>query len=109
MIISDALPNVTLLQSPEHSLLHSGDSVSFSCNVDISSGWEFLWYKNGAQINKGNQHNISSAQVKDEGSYACRAERESFLLGKSEDMKIEVKGALFDTLLHPLVLEVCSH
>uniref|UniRef100_A0A3B3C9E7 Ig-like domain-containing protein n=1 Tax=Oryzias melastigma TaxID=30732 RepID=A0A3B3C9E7_ORYME len=89
--VYDALPNVTLLQSPEHSLLHSGDSVSFSCNVDISSGWEFLWYKNGAQINKGNQHNISSAQVKDEGSYACRAERESFLLGKSEDMKIKVK------------------
>ncbi|RVE70613.1 hypothetical protein OJAV_G00065970 [Oryzias javanicus] len=89
--VYDVLPSVTLLQSPQHSVLHSGDSVSFSCNVNISSGWEFLWYKDGAQIKKDNQHNISSAQVKDTGFYTCRAERESFSLEKSQNMHIEVK------------------
>uniref|UniRef100_A0A3P9LUS1 Ig-like domain-containing protein n=1 Tax=Oryzias latipes TaxID=8090 RepID=A0A3P9LUS1_ORYLA len=91
LMVYDAPPNVTLLQSPEHSLMHTGDSVSFRCDVNISSGWKFLWFKDGDKFEKDDHHNISSAQVKDTGIYTCQAERDSFRLQKSQNMQIEVK------------------
>lgn len=87
--------------------MHTGDSVSFRCNVNISSGWKFLWFKDGDKFEKDDHHNISSAQVKDTGIYTCQAERDSFRLQKSQNMQIEVKGAVFHYPLHPLLLEVC--
>uniref|UniRef100_A0A3P9ILQ2 Ig-like domain-containing protein n=1 Tax=Oryzias latipes TaxID=8090 RepID=A0A3P9ILQ2_ORYLA len=91
LMVYDAPPNVILLQSPEYSLMHTGDSVSFRCDVNISSGWKFLWFKDGDKFEKDDHHNISSAQVKDTGIYTCQAERDSFRLEKSQNMHIEVK------------------
>nr|XP_020471862.1 titin-like isoform X5 [Monopterus albus] len=74
--VYDAEPTVTLIQTPEHRLMHTGDSVSFSCHINVSSGWEYLWYKNGTRLPvSGSNHTISPVKTADTGSYTCSGKR----------------------------------
>ncbi|XP_042083135.1 hemicentin-1 isoform X3 [Haplochromis burtoni] len=70
-------PTVTLEQNPAHNLMHSEDSVSFNCHVNVSSGWTNLWYKDGKELGKvsGNNYNITSVTTKDSGLYKCKVKR----------------------------------
>ncbi|XP_026009156.1 hemicentin-1 [Astatotilapia calliptera] len=69
-------PTVTLEQNPAHNLMHSEDSVSFNCHVNVSSGWMYLWYKDGSKLDLfGSKHNITSVATKDSGSYNCKVKR----------------------------------
>ncbi|XP_063049231.1 basement membrane-specific heparan sulfate proteoglycan core protein-like [Engraulis encrasicolus] len=60
--------------------LFTGDSVTLTCELDITSGLLFYWYKDTqtstlvAQTD-GNSYSISFAKVSDGGQYWCRAGR----------------------------------
>nr|XP_019951972.1 PREDICTED: immunoglobulin superfamily member 1-like [Paralichthys olivaceus] len=69
-------PKVTLMQEPEYEVMHTGDSVSFSCHINVSSGWKYLWYKDGSPSSEsGNNYSISSVMMKNAGSYTCQVKR----------------------------------
>ncbi|XP_035500650.2 titin isoform X1 [Scophthalmus maximus] len=74
--IYDTKPRVTLLRKPEYDVMHTGDPVSFSCHINVSSGWEYLWYKDGSPLAESEKtRNISSVTMKHTGSYTCRVKR----------------------------------
>ncbi|XP_035014936.2 titin [Hippoglossus stenolepis] len=75
--VYDTKPRVTLMQKPEYDVMHTLDSVSFSCHINVSSGWEYLWYKDGTPLplQSGHNYNISSVVTKNTGSYTCQVKR----------------------------------
>lgn len=84
------------MQNPTHDVMHSGDSVSFSCHTNVSSGWEYLWYKDGTQnTESGKNYTIGSVETSNTGSYQCLVRRvgsSEFLSDESEAARLEVKG-----------------
>ncbi|XP_076144980.1 sialoadhesin-like isoform X2 [Alosa pseudoharengus] len=72
-------PKPKLTLSPDHQLL-TGDSVTLRCELGVSSGLVFYWYRHTqtsdpvAQTD-GNSYSISSVKVSDGGQYWCRAGR----------------------------------
>uniref|UniRef100_A0A3P8S437 Ig-like domain-containing protein n=1 Tax=Amphiprion percula TaxID=161767 RepID=A0A3P8S437_AMPPE len=92
--VYDTKPRVTLMQNPEHSLMHTEDKVSFSCHINVSSGWEFLWYKNNIKLQvSGVNHNISSVTRANAGLYKCKAERGTKMVFNtaSQTLKLDVE------------------
>ncbi|XP_015823441.3 Fc receptor-like protein 5 [Nothobranchius furzeri] len=90
--IYDTKPRVTLVQNPDDSLMHTADSVSFHCHINVSSGWSYLWYKNDSPFKAGHHYNISSAGLADTGSYKCQVKRgASFQSDKSEAAKLTIE------------------
>ncbi|XP_030589104.1 hemicentin-1 [Archocentrus centrarchus] len=76
LVVYGEKPKVTLVQNPKHDLMHSEDSVSFNCHVNVSTGWEYLWYKDDRQLDSsGSDHNISSVVTTNSGSYTCKVKR----------------------------------
>ncbi|KAE8293501.1 hypothetical protein D5F01_LYC08613 [Larimichthys crocea] len=76
LIVYDTKPRVTLMQNPSDNVLHTGDSVTFSCHINVSTGWEYLWYKDGVKLDEsGNNHTIPSVLTKDTGKYKCQTKR----------------------------------
>ncbi|XP_059190177.1 titin [Centropristis striata] len=94
--VHDENPTVKLMQDPEYKVMFPGESVSFSCHINVSTGWEYLWYKDGSQLTaSGNKYPISSVGTTDKGSYTCRATRgsgPSFLTDFSQARRLEVEG-----------------
>lgn len=100
------------MQYPEHSLMHTEDSVSFCCHINVSSGWDYQWYKDGRPL-QGSKNNLSIDSVKkvDSGSYHCEVKRgkdKVFISSKSETLTIKVDGVFiyFLTFLIPSVVEL---
>ncbi|CAI5647595.1 unnamed protein product [Oreochromis niloticus] len=90
--VQDAKPTVTLEQNPAHNLMHSEDSVSFNCHVNVSSGWEYLWYKDDKElVLPGNNYNITSVTTKDSGSYKCKVSRGTEISKLSNIVKLKVE------------------
>lgn len=79
--------------------MHSEDSVSFNCHVNVSSGWMYLWYKDGSKLDlSGSKHNITSVATKDSGSYNCKVKRGK-VFDSDNKIKLDVEGTFFDFLL----------
>ncbi|TDH10524.1 hypothetical protein EPR50_G00076080 [Perca flavescens] len=94
--VYDKKPTVILTQDPEYKVMFPGESVSFSCHLNVSTGWEYLWYKDSDPLTvSGNQYPISSVGITTKGSYTCRAKRGSdqeFLTDSSQAVHLEVEG-----------------
>ncbi|XP_077430957.1 cell adhesion molecule CEACAM5 isoform X3 [Vanacampus margaritifer] len=74
--VYDNKPIVRLEQDPEHMIMHTRDSVSYSCHINQSSGWEYVWYKDGTQLTaSGKNYTIRSVAKTNAGSYKCQASR----------------------------------
>ncbi|KAM8862513.1 basement membrane-specific heparan sulfate proteoglycan core protein [Spinachia spinachia] len=93
--VHDEKPRVTLMQSPTHNVMHTGDPVSFSCHINVSSGWEHLWFKDGQSLTaSGNNHTIEAVETKHTGSYQCQAKRGKdghFSSDRSPAVRLDVK------------------
>ncbi|XP_031167298.2 hemicentin-1-like isoform X3 [Sander lucioperca] len=89
--VEDTKPRVTLMQNPMHNVMHTGDSVSFSCHINVSSGWEYLWYRDDNQlVVSGNNHTISSVLRTNTGSYHCKVKRGIYAV-QSQAVKLDIE------------------
>ena len=88
-------PRMTL--KPSLTEIYIGEPVSFSCMVDKSSGWEYMWYRDGTEIHTTSNHTITSPKSTDRGQYWCRAKRGKGLLytDKSEIKVLRLSGKHF--------------
>lgn len=93
--VYDTKPKVTLVQNPSDGLLHTGDSVSFGCGVGVSSGWEYMWYKDGSPLGTSrSNHSIGSVETDHTGSYTCQVKRGKdaiFRSDKSLTIRLDVE------------------
>ncbi|XP_077369722.1 obscurin-like protein 1 [Festucalex cinctus] len=94
--VYDNKPFIKLVQDPEHMVMHTGDSVSYSCHINQSSGWEYVWYKDGARLAaSGKNYSIRSVVKTNIGSYMCQATRGTmtgvFNTEQSQALKLQVE------------------
>ncbi|XP_076022710.1 basement membrane-specific heparan sulfate proteoglycan core protein isoform X2 [Genypterus blacodes] len=89
-------PSVTLEQDPSYTVMYSGESLLFRCHINVSSGWEYVWFKDDKQLStSGNTHTISSAVTADSGSYKCRAKRGNdtvFFIDSTQAASVNIKA-----------------
>ncbi|MEQ2246816.1 hypothetical protein ILYODFUR_003118 [Ilyodon furcidens] len=94
LYVYDEKPTVTLQQNPEDNLMHTSDYISFTCHVNVSYGWKYVWYKDKNPIDtSGIVHNISSAKTSQSGSYQCQVKRgakTTFWSEKSQAVKLTI-------------------
>lgn len=103
---SDQKPSVILTQDPDYNVMFDGESVSFSCHINVSSGWEYQWYKGDRKlIISGNSHTIKTVAGSDTGSYSCQAKRGSntvFNSDQSQVVTLDIKGTFLFNSSKPL-------
>ncbi|XP_063744831.1 titin-like isoform X2 [Eleginops maclovinus] len=95
LTVYDTKPRVTLMQNPKHNVMYSGDEVTFSCHINVSSGWEYLWHKDGSPLaSSGYSRTIHSVRTTESGSYQCQVKRRNitdFLSDRSKAVKLVVR------------------
>lgn len=65
-----------MTQQPDVNKVYTGESVSFKCKVELSTGWEYSWYKDGRQLPiNSSSFNIRGAHLLNGGTYECMAIR----------------------------------
>ncbi|XP_053089235.1 B-cell receptor CD22-like [Pangasianodon hypophthalmus] len=73
-----AKPKPTVRVNPQSSV-YTGDTITLSCELQQSTGWEFLWYKNYQQLQLLNSEQAHTLNVTVNNSgetvYQCRARR----------------------------------
>lgn len=98
-------PKPMLVLNPKGQKMFPGESVTFQCVMDISTGWDYQWYHNDKQIQGSleNTFRIISLTMSDSGQYDCKAKRghNPFYTQRSETSMLEVSGKL-DTWLDGL-------
>nr|XP_021333778.1 Fc receptor-like protein 5 [Danio rerio] len=71
-------PKADLRSDPAGAAL-TGNTVTLTCNTDLSTSWDFYWYKNtqDSEIKKTrtNSYSMKIDSVSDGGQYWCRAGR----------------------------------
>ena len=87
-------PQARVTQTPSLTEIYIGEPVSFSCMVDKSSGWEYMWYRDGIEFNTSSTYTITSPKPYDSGQYWCRAKRgrDPFYTEKSETKVLQLSG-----------------
>uniref|UniRef100_A0A667XER4 Ig-like domain-containing protein n=1 Tax=Myripristis murdjan TaxID=586833 RepID=A0A667XER4_9TELE len=60
---------------PSFDKMYSGEPVSFTCRVDSSSGWEYVWYQNAAELTTGPNYTVNHPTTSNNGQYWCQAKR----------------------------------
>lgn len=86
-----------MTQQPADNKVYIGETVLFKCKVEISSGWEYHWFKGGETIlNHGSDFYIHNAAVMDTGSYTCKATRNKTMYEteKSVERRLHIVGEL---------------
>uniref|UniRef100_A0A667XHL7 Ig-like domain-containing protein n=1 Tax=Myripristis murdjan TaxID=586833 RepID=A0A667XHL7_9TELE len=68
-------PKPVVTQSPSFDKMYSGEPVSFTCRVDSSSGWEYVWYQNAAELTTGPNYTVNHPTTSNNGQYWCQAKR----------------------------------
>ena len=69
--------------------MYVGETVNFTCKVDVSSGWDYQWYKNGIE----QPANSIRLSLSDQGKYWCVASRgEITSTENSEEIPQDVLG-----------------
>lgn len=87
------IPNATLSKDPGFNLMYVGETVNFTCKVDVASGWEYRWYKDG-EVRTDTSETISlHLDLSHVGRYSCEATRSKMTsAGVSEEIQQAVLG-----------------
>ena len=80
--------------------MYVGESVTFSCGVDVPSSWEYLWFKDGTQLTSDSSksdYTISSPAPSDGGLYTCKARRgkHEFFAEESRNVSLNIIGKIY--------------
>lgn len=91
-------PKPLMTQVPDVKMVYTGESVSFECKVQLSSGWRYQWSKDGKQLpnNNSSRFNIRHATSLNNGTYECSAMRDKTMYNTShsDGRTIHVSGEL---------------
>lgn len=88
-------PKPSVSQQPDDHKVYNGESVSFTCTLGISSGWEYSWYKDGKPLIDNNKNfNISDVTSLNNGIYTCMASRNKnkFITEQSDGRILTILG-----------------
>jgi len=71
-------PKPLMTQQPDVDKVYTGESVSFECTVELSSGWAaYQWYKDGTQLPiNTSSFNIRDSNLTNGGTFDCVAIRD---------------------------------
>lgn len=73
--------------------MYVGETVNFTCNVDVSTGWEYQWHKDGRYLPETNKTISIHLNPSSGGKYSCEASRsETTGTDVSEKITQEVLG-----------------
>lgn len=78
-------------KDPAFNPMYAGELVNFTCNVDVSSDWEYVWHKDGAVYGAGNTKSILLHSA-DGGKYSCQANRFGTITMPSVEISQNVIG-----------------
>ena len=99
--LTDEKPKPQLTRDPGFEVMYVGESVTFTCKVNVSAGWEYLWYKDSQGTPLPNTDTSqTSYTIKTElshaGTYWCRVRRGSqpFHSEYSVDIPLKTQGKL---------------
>ncbi|XP_062849703.1 hemicentin-1-like [Trichomycterus rosablanca] len=72
-------PKPTVRLEPQN-FIFTGDTVTLTCDLDQSTGWTFIWYRNDQEVNpqiSADKTNKLSEKLSNAGTtkYKCRAQR----------------------------------
>ncbi|CAL8366998.1 unnamed protein product [Lota lota] len=102
LVVYDKKPTPELTQDPGYRKVYAEESLTFSCKVNASSGWEFHWLRGQAKLPKqGATHAIPSAAPVDAGAHRCRATRGQnppFVTEDSNTLSIDVEARPWATV-----------
>ncbi|XP_073692833.1 basement membrane-specific heparan sulfate proteoglycan core protein-like [Garra rufa] len=78
LTVSDLKPKPELTSDPAGAAL-TGNTVTLTCRMDLSTGWDFYWYKHTlnseTKKTETNSYRVKIDSVSDGGQYWCRAGR----------------------------------
>lgn len=86
-----------MTRQPDVDKLYAGESVSYECKVEISSGWEYHWFKDGNSIlNSSSRFHIHNATMMERGIYHCMARRSKTKYNtiQSDIRRLDISGEL---------------
>lgn len=87
------IPKPTLSKDPSFNPMFVGETVNFTCNVNVSSGWRFNWHKDGMYLPETSKTISIHLGSSDEGNYSCKATRsETTSTEISEEIPQDVLG-----------------
>ncbi|KAM9501091.1 Fc receptor-like protein 5 [Clarias gariepinus] len=102
-ITAKAKPKPTVRVNPQSSI-YTGDTVTLTCELQESTGWEFLWYKYNQPLQDFSTEpvntNTLSVTVNNTGDsvYKCRARRgeafEEYYTDYSNEVMVTARGSL---------------
>lgn len=89
-------PKPTLTRSSNFDKMFPGESVTFTCKVDVSDGWVYLWYHYETQVQASSigTYTIASIDHPHSGKYHCQAKRANgpFHTEESDTTALHVSG-----------------
>lgn len=92
LFILENIPTPKVTQDPSFNLMYTGETVKFTCNVDIASGWSYQWYKDGKELSETSETISISLQPSDKSKYSCVAIRGQTITDYSEEISQNVLG-----------------
>ncbi|XP_063320916.1 obscurin-like [Pelmatolapia mariae] len=85
-------PKPTLTRDSHFGEMFPSESITFTCSVHVSSGWEYLWYHGQNQISgvNINTYTIDSVTTQKSGQYYCKGKRGQFVTDSSDSTTLNV-------------------
>lgn len=69
------VPKATLKKDPDVHPMYIGETVNFTCNVGVATGWQYQWRKDGMALNETEETFSMELQPSAAGRYSCLASR----------------------------------
>ncbi|MCI4377020.1 hypothetical protein PGIGA_G00198680, partial [Pangasianodon gigas] len=87
-------PKPTVRVNPQSSI-YTGDTITLSCELQQSTGWKFLWYKNYQLLQLLNSEQAHTLNVTTNNAgetvYQCRARRRNYYTMLSDPVRITAR------------------
>lgn len=77
--------------------MYLGESIKFTCQLKVSSGWDFIWEHNSTDLNKSSStYEIDALDYSHSGEYQCTAKRgeDPFSTEKSTAKTLLISGKI---------------